>query len=220
MTKKPFLIIAIILISFSFCLTFLTYFGIIRYWTIKNTSSCDKYVEKYKKIEKMVPSTMAVYYNPKENDEKKLIQTLNSIFDSTVKVSFFNLIMSTHDTKEIPLFAQKWTNLVPNTTDYGDEIGNTIVPMLNKEKDCETLILVLTNNIIYGKDFINQLTKKANENPDKVIIDSKKYALAFRPKHYGCEWLENKKIKYNLDYFLKNAKNGYLTLKYRENYKI
>ena len=161
MAKKPFLIIAIILIAFSFCLTFLTYFGIIRYWTIKNTSSCGKYVEKYKKIEKMVPSTMAIYYNPKENNEKKLIKTLNSIFDSTVKISYFNLVMPTHNHKEIPLFAQKWTNLVPNTTSYGDDtFGNTMVPMLNKEKNCDTLIIVLMNDkllqeIIHSKSIKN-----------------------------------------------------------------
>ena len=79
---------------------------------------------------------------------------------------------------------------------------NSIIPLLLKEKECDTIIIGLDNNVVYGKDFLELLLDESEKNQDSVIADNNKYAILLKPEHYGCEILERDQEKYDEKWFL------------------
>jgi hypothetical protein len=218
MEKRTLIILTIISTIVSLAIIFLTYFGISRYITLKYQTNSDKYIQNYSKL------------NNHKNKDKVIISTtttperiskirpmINSILDQTVKVNEIALIIQEDKKYDIPPYLKNIVKIYPSGKDYGK--GTKIIPILFKEKECDTTIIALDDNVIYGKDFIQTLLEERDKNPDTVLIDNKKISLLFKPENYGCELLKRDRDNYDEKWFLDNTKNTKV-ITYNENYSF
>tara|TARA_Y100000389_G_scaffold197324_1_gene231725 strand:- start:379 stop:927 length:549 start_codon:yes stop_codon:yes gene_type:complete len=180
------------------------------------SSSSDKLTENYSKLEYHEPKhKVIVSLYAKQDDIDRIRPVINSILDQTIKVDQIALIMENKENK-LPEYLTKIVNVFPTGREYGK--GNCIVPLLLKEKECDTIIIGLDNDVVYGKDFLEILLDESDKNQDCVIMDNNKYAILLKPEHYGCEILERDREKYDEKWFLDNTKKHKI-LNYSENFK-
>ena len=144
-------------------------------------------------------------------DLNKIKQCINSILDQTIRINKIYLFLIVNndlqnDLKNIPDYLKDIVIIVP-TKDYKE--NTKIIPMLIKEKESDTIILALDNDIIYGKDFIQVMVDEMIKNDNTVLVDSKKTCILFKTSYFDSKIISEKN-------FLKNKK----IIKYNENYKI
>ena len=198
----------------SLAMILLSYFGIVRYLTL-HVSGTDKLVENYSKLPEATEGRVVVSVAADPKDFAKLKPTLASILDQTVKVDQIGVVVPLKNENNVPEYIKKIANIFPAGKDYGD--GTALIPILLKEKECDTIILALSGDVIYGKDFIEKMVDESNSNPDTVIRDTKHTAILVKPEYYGCEILNTQESKYDHDWFIKQAKKA-KTVDYSENY--
>ena len=216
MNKRTIIILTIISTVFSLVYILAVYFGWTRYLGIRMSTNSDKLTENYSKLEYHEPKhKVIVSLYAKQDDIDRIRPVINSILDQTIKVDQIALIM---ENKEInlPEYLTKIVNVFPTGREYGK--GNCIVPLLLKEKECDTIIIGLDNDVVYGKDFLEILLDESDKNQDCVIMDNNKYAILLKPEHYGCEILQRDQEKYDEKWFLDNTKKHKI-INYGENFK-
>ena len=215
MKKKTMIIWTLVGTFLSLAMILLSYFGIVRYLTL-HVSGTDKLVENYSKLPKATEGRVVVSVAADPKDFDKLKPVLSSILDQTVKVDQIGVVVPLKNEKNVPEYIKKIANIFPAGKDYGD--GTALIPILLKEKECDTIILALSGDVIYGKDFIEKMVDESNSNADTVLRDTKHTAILVKPEYYGCEILNTQKSKYDHDWFIKQAKKA-KTVDYSENYK-
>ena len=218
MNKRTIIIITIISTVFSLIYILAQYFGWTRYLSIRVSTNSDKLIENYSKLK---------YYEPKhkviltlyatQNDIEKIRPLINSILDQTIKVDQIALIMENKE-NELPKYLTNIVNIFPSGRNYGNCKGNCIVPLLLKEKEYDTVIIGLDNDVVYGKDFLEILLDESDKNPNSVIMDSNNYSILLKPEHYGCEILQRDQEKYDEKWFIDNTKE-HKVINYGENFK-
>ena len=216
MKKRTIIIITIISSILSLIMIFLSYFGITRYITLKfmNTES---YISNYHKLTKTKPKTI-ISISTKPDRITHIKSVLNSILDQTIRVDNIFLIIPQTDIDnnyKLPDNLKNAATLFPTGKDYGEGCCNSVIHMLLYEKECDSVIISLMDNIIYGKDFIETMMTKAEQNPGKTLIDSKHTSMLVKPEYYDCSIINRDKDKYNDEWFLKNS----IVVNYNENYK-
>lgn len=214
MKKKTMIIWTLVGTFLSLAMILLSYFGIVRYLTL-HVSGTDKLVENYSKLPKATEGRVVVSVAADPKDFDKLKPVLSSILDQTVKVDQIGVVVPLKNENNVPEYIKKIANIFPAGKDYGD--GTALIPILLKEKECDTIILALSGDVIYGKDFIEKMVDDSNSNPDTVLRDTKHTAILVKPEYYGCEILNTQKSKYDHDWFIKQAKKA-KTVDYSENY--
>jgi hypothetical protein len=218
MNKRKIIIITMISTIVSLLIILLTYFGIIRYAHIRMHTSSDKQIENYSKLDKHEGEGKIIISTSTTPDRiDKMRPMVNSILDQTVKVDEIYLIIQQDKKYNVPEYMRKVFRIFPFGKDYGKE-GNKIIPILFKEKECNTTIIALNDNVVYGKDFIQTMLEERDKNPGVVLIDSKNTSLLIRPEYYGCEILKRDRDTYDEKWFLENTKNSKI-INYNENYK-
>lgn len=218
MNKRTIIFLTIISSVISLFYTFAVYFGLIRFLGILMLTSSDKLIENYSNLEYHKPKKkVIVSLSAKKDDIDRFRPVINSILDQTIKVDQIALIMGNNEV-ELPEYLTNIVNVFPSGRDYGKCKGNCIVPLLLKEKERDTIIIGLDNDVVYGKDFLEILLDEINQNEDSIIMDDNKYAILLKPEHYGCEILQRDQEKYDEKWFLANTKK-YKIINYRENFK-
>ena len=222
MKKRTIIILTTISIIISLGIILLTYFGIDRYTLLQihknNEKLTQKYIENYSKLEKHKIKDKVIistYTTPERIN--KIRPMINSILDQTVKVDEIGIVIQEDKKYIFPDYLNKIVKFFPAGKDYGK--GNKIIPILFKEKECNTTIIALDDNIIYGKDFIQTLLEERDKNPGFVIVDNNHTCLLFKPENYGCEILKRDRDIYDEKWFLENTKNSKI-INYYENYKL
>ncbi len=218
MEKRKLIVITIISTIISLVIILLTYFGIIRYVTLKYQTSSDSYIEKYSKLNKhKIKGKVIISTATTPERINKIRPMINSILDQTLKVDEIALILQEDKKYNIPPYIKNIVKIYPSGKDYGK--GTKIIPILFTEKECDTTIIALDDNVIYGKDFIQILLEERDKNPNTVLIDKNKTSLLLKPENYGCEILKRDRDKYDEKWFLDNTKNTRV-INYNENYKF
>jgi hypothetical protein len=149
---------------------------------------------------------------------EKIRPMLNSILDQTIRVNNIILIIPQDDIDSgytIPSDIKKIATLFPKGKDYGTRFSNSIIPMLLTQKECDTTIITLLDNIIYGKDYLETILIEGEKYKKTVIYDKNHTSILFKPEYYDSS-IFNVKSQYTDDCFLENAK----ILDYSENYKF
>lgn len=217
MKKRTVIIITVISTILSLVMILLSYFGITRYITLK-ISSTESYMSNYNKIPKNKKNTIiAISTTP--DRIKKIKPVINSILDQTIGVNSIFLIIPQKDIDnnyKLPDNLKHSVVLFPSGKNYGEGCCNSIIPMLLHEKECDSIIISLLDNIVYGKDFIETILTKLDENPKKTIVDNKNRSMLIKPENYDCSIIDRDNNKYTDDWFLKNS----IVVNYTENYKI
>ena len=213
MKKKTIIIFTIISTLLSLAMIVFSYFGIIRYLSLHVYHK--KLLENYSKLPESSEKKIIVSFAARPEDFDKLKPMLYSILDQTVKVDQIAAVVPLEDEKNVPEYITKIANIFPAGKDYGDTMA--LIPILLKEKECDTIIISLDHNTIYGKDFLETMIDEASKNEGTVLTDSKKKCLLLKPEYYGPEILENPKIKYDTNWFINKAKKTKI-INYIENY--
>ena len=219
MEKRTIIIMLIISTLISLSVIILSYFGIIRYIMIKFQSP-ESFITNYHKLPKNKEKIiLAVSTTPERIN--KIQPMIISILDQTIKVDQISLILPQKYIEEnntIPNYLTKIVNILPSGKKYGSECCNSLIPMLLHEKECDTIIIALKDNVIYGKDFIEKMLSESENNPDMVLKDQKNKSLLVKPEHYDCNILDRTNNYFNDDWFMNKAKNK--VINYTENYNI
>ncbi len=214
MKKSTIIILTIISTILSLTITLASYFGITRYFKIKFSNSSDNLIENYHKLEKHDDSRIVVSVSTTIENINNIRPMINSILDQTVKVSQIYLVLENNKDPKIPEYLKNIVNICLAGKNYGE--GTSIVPLLLNEKECDTTIIALKDNVIYGKDYLQILLEERDKNPNKILYDNKKYSILFKPEYYDCNIINRKTKKYNLDWFLNKSQNKVVI--YNENY--
>lgn len=210
-------IISIILFTTILSLIFilLSYFGITRYISL-HFRDCKKFVEQYNNLPKASKKRVIISFTYSENNIKPMI---NSILDQTVKVDQIGIVVPNYiDNKtKIPEYITTMANIFPSGKNYGK--GNNLIPILLREKECDTIIIALDNNYIFGKDFIEYIIELSEKYPSTTLIDKHNRFILTTPSNYGCDVIDREKDSFNYEWFIQKT-NKSETVEYQENYKM
>ena len=198
----------------SLAMILLSYFGIVRYLTL-HVSGTDGLVEGYSQLPEATDGRVVVSFAVQPKDFGRLKPVLNSLLDQTVKVDQIGIVVPLGDETKVPDYIKKIANVFPAGKDYGE--GTALIPILLKEKECDTIIIALENDVVYGKDFIEVMVDKAEEHPGTVLTDTKRRAILVKPEYFGCEVLNSNKKEYDKEWFMKQAKKAKV-VDYTENF--
>lgn len=219
MTKRNLIIFSIIVSIISAIYIVLCYFGITRCWMLK-IQNPDTYIEKYSQLPNIKEKHIVISFTTIPDNIDKIKPMINSILDQTVKVNQIALVTPYQYNGQkyiFPSYIKKVANNFPSGKDYG--LGTKLIPILLREKECDTIIIALNDNYMYGKDFIETMITAVQDNPDTVLIDSKHSTIVLRPEYVGCDVIDRDNEVFDEKWFLSKAKKSKI-IDYSENYKL
>lgn len=167
MEKKTIIIISMISAVISMIYLVLQYFGLIRY-TGLYLFSPERYIKNYKdldKIDKTNRTVIALTSTPEKM--KNLTPVIISLLDQTVKVDLISIVVPYGSQYKLPKNLKDAVTIFRTTRNKGDL--TPILSSLIREGESNTKLIILGDNTIYGKDFIEQLIDESNKNPTKII---------------------------------------------------
>jgi len=174
--------------------------------------STEKYISNYSSLPSASSKKVVVSFTTTPDMLNKIEPMIKSLLDQTVKVDMISMyIPYKYNGKSygnIPEYLKKVVNVFRHSKDYGIECN--LIPVLHREKDCDTIIIAVKDNYVYGHNFIKKMVSEVNNSKGKVVHDEKNTSYAFTPKSFGCK-LDNNIIS--------NAKYGTLSIPYLLNYK-
>lgn len=202
-------IISIIASLISIVVSILVYFGIMRYIKLYMSKTVDKYVEKYIDLPLASEKRVVVVLSVQNEDElKSIIPTVNSLLDQTVRVNQLFLVLPIDSDFEVPENLTKVLSVVKPGKVYDDKYQD-IISILQREKEKDTFIIKVSNGIIYGNEFIENVIETSEANPDSVIKDSSNSFLL----------VKSDLVILDDDSKFSNFKNGIKDMTYREHFK-
>ena len=174
-------IISIVVSLISIIVSILVYFGIIRFIKLYMSKSTEKYIQKYTDLpfasEKRVVIVLSVQ---NETQLKNILPTINSLLDQTVRVNQLFLVLPCNTEYDIPENLKKILTVITPGKIYDDQYQD-IITILQREKEKEIFIIKVSNNIIYGNEFIENAIETAESNPDSVIKDNSNSFIIIKP---------------------------------------
>jgi hypothetical protein len=193
------------------------YFGIFRYIQLHFDNN-EKYIKNYKNLDNAHTKKVVISLSTTSENIKKLKPVLKSILDQTVKVNMIVLNIPKDQFTEIPEDYKDMASIIKCGKYYG--LATKIIPTLLREDNKDTIIIMIDDNIIYGKDFVETLIEEYKQNNCAVV---NKNAILITPEFFNVDKF-NSKDKIDL----KNLNNDWIKdcintnkkeLIYNENYQ-
>jgi len=148
--------------------TLFEYYGGKRYVWLRMTSDPEPYISSYSLIDRHDNKRVVVALSSSIKGLKRLKPMLLSLLDQTVRIDEISLCVPLNTTNEdIPDYVKKIALIykVYNNDDNGGADSACILSTLMRERESDTDILFLKNNVVYGKDFIETaLSLKSDKN--------------------------------------------------------
>jgi hypothetical protein len=159
--------ITIISCILSIIVVVLAYYGIFRYMNLRN-KECEHYASSYLSLPRVTSNGKVVVsmYAKKENLSKNI--TLKSILDQTVHPDQI-IIITPNDNLVIPEFLKKDSIIAKQLAGDMKSEAAFVVP-LSTQKDADTKIIIVTDGIVYGPDFIESIVAESEKFPENVIF--------------------------------------------------
>lgn len=218
MEKRKVIIITLISTVFSLVMILFSYFGITRYLSLHVKSSED-FIKEYKGLPKASKGRVVLSFTTTPDKIKKMKPMINSILDQTVKVDQIALVIPYKykgKKYDVPEYIKEVANVFPSGKDYGP--GTKLIPILLREKECDTTIIALNDNRVYGKDFVEVMIEESKKTPYTVLVAKGNTAMLVKPEHYGCDVINRGKEKFQDEWFTNHTKKSRI-INYGENYK-
>ena len=222
--RRKLIIITLISSILSIIMILLSYFGIVRYFSLHIQDS-NKFVENYSKLDQAdKKNKVVISFTTTPEKINKIKPMLNSLLDQTVKVDqiVLNIPYTCNGKKyDIPEKYKDIMNIFRCGKDYGP--GTNIIPTLLREGECGTKIIYLNDDQIYGKDFIETLVKASQNHPDKVIytkndMDSSGGVLV-KPEFFNSSVINREKEYFDDNWFKNHINVDKIKISYSENFK-
>ena len=191
----------------------------IRYKKLKQ-ASMKQYVSNYKNVDKKCEDKVIVSFTTTPNRINEITPMLISLLDQTARVDqiVMNIPEKCNDCSyDVPDEYKDICNIYTVGKDYG--VGTKYVPTLLREDNCGTKIILIDDNKIYGKYFIEKMVQESDKHPDKVIYIGPDFigssAILIKPEFIDCinhnkcddSWLAN------------NLNTDKIMLEYKDNKK-
>lgn len=165
----------------------LTYIGLVRYISMY-TTSLDSYIDNYSDIEKIRPERIVVSLFANKDNIDTVLPTVKSLLDQTTKVSLIYLVLDYGVKYDKEL--EKVVSVIKKSTDYGKL--NSLIPVIMKEGEADTIIVTLGPGKVYGIDFLETILNKFE---NKVVCCSNKIELdsgaVFRNNFFTSTFLDS-----------------------------
>ncbi len=214
----------ILLISFliiiPLLLIFLWWLGVFRCCELKK-KPLEQYIEKYKKLKKVDGAgkvIISLTTTPSRIKDKSMEIMLKSILDQTVRVNKIYLHIPENKDYEIPDEYNKIVKIMKCGRDYG--VCSKFVPMMLKEDNADTIVIILKDNLIYGKDYIEKVIKNFLKHPDKAIVS--KSGTVLKPNFIDGKFVEEKNdsSNYNEEWIISTIQVPKRNFNYCRNFKL
>ncbi len=214
------ILIVSLLIIIPVLIIFLWWLGVFRCHDLKK-NSLEKYIENYKKLKKVDGSgkvIISLSTTPSKIQNKKFEIMLKSILDQTVKVNKIYLHIPENKDYEIPEEYNKVLKVLRCGKDYG--VCSKFVPMMLKEDNADTIIIILKDNLIYGRNYIEKLIKTFLKHPEKAIVA--KSGTVIKPNFIDGNFVEEKNdsANYNEDWIISTIQVPKRNFNYIKNFKL
>jgi hypothetical protein len=144
----------------------LAYYGIIRYINIC-TRDCEHFAKSYLDLDRVTSSSKVVVSFYTQNTDISGNKTLKSVLNQTVHPDQI-IIVSNSDIK-IPEFLEKKSIATKQVAGSLGSSASFMVP-LTTQKDSDTKIIVLSDGVVYGADFIESIVEASEKSPESVIF--------------------------------------------------
>ena len=205
----------LIFIIFIIIILIFNYFNIYRYLRIHFDNDSD-YIKNYKNLRKCIDCRIVISLTTTPDRIKFIKPVIKSLLDQTVKVDqiCLNIPKSCKGVEyDIPDDLHKMCNIFTCGRDYGP--GSKFIPTILRENDANTIIIMLDDDFIYGKDFIKILLSQHNLHPDKAIFNNE--FLLIKPEFLDKNVLYTNKKYIDNDWIKKYINADKLHLKYNYN---
>lgn len=224
MEKRTIIILSLLSAFISLIYILLNYFGFLRYISLF-IYPIEKYSKNYSKLYKLNKDKKIIISLATDKKEmKKLSPVIKSLLDQTVRADLISVVIPYGKEYTLPIHLKNCVSIYRTKKNYGDL--NAIIPTALREGDSRTKIICLGADKIYGKDFIESLLEKSNEDPTKIvycndfdIMDIRK-GILFPIDVFSEDFFNPpKNIESNkwVNYFFNNKKKN--RIEYKENYK-
>lgn len=168
MKKKTIIILSLISAVLSLVYVICAYYGINRYIGL-HFCSTDSHVKNYSRLDKSDDKARVVLSLTTTPERlNKLKPTIVSLLDQTTKVDEIAVSVPYGKKYVIPEYLKDIAQVYRYSVNYGDA-GN-LVPALLREREGDTKIILVRDNIVYGKDFVESIVTASNKNPNKAIV--------------------------------------------------
>ena len=196
----------------------LSYYGIVRYATLY-MKPVESYINKYSELPHANNKRVVISFTTTPEKINKIEPMIKSLLDQTVKVDMIVLNLpykwKGEQVEDIPKYLNDVVNVFRYSKDYGD--GGKLIPTLFTEKETDTIIIVVHDDVIYGQDFIQSMIEEVRENKDKLIV--RKDSMVMTPGIFDCDVITKDVKNITNDWFISHSKRGYKTCDYIGNYK-
>ena len=204
-------IIIIALSIISIIISILSYYGIIRYIKLYFSKTVDKYSENYSSLPLASKDKRVIVVLSVQNQDelKNIYPTINSLLDQTVRINQIFLVLPCKSNCNVPENLTKVVSVVQPGKTY-DETYQDIISILQREKEKDTIIIKVSNGVIYGNEFIEHIIEISESATDFVIKDKANLFLLVKPSLIILD-TEQK--------FISFLNNNVKDIEYNENYK-
>ena len=199
-------------------ITILYYYGITRYIQL-HYENPNKYIENYKNLPKIpdIENKIIISFTTTPDRIKKINPMLNSILDQTVKIDQIVLNIPGNckgKTYNVPNNYKNIMNIITCEKDYGP--ATKFIPTILREDNADTIIILLDDDTIYGKDFIETIVEESKKNKDKTIISKK--SILLKPSNVDPSIINKNGKLLRDNWIIENLLKKY-EMKYNENYR-
>lgn len=161
------IIIAVIFLLLIFILIMVYKYDVYRYLYLNTDLSDNSCISNYMSIKRVeYPSKVVVALTSSPGRIKNIKPMVKSILTQTVRVDHIALnIPKEHKSKtpySIPDNLDKMLNVFQCGRDYGN--GTKCIPTILREKDSDTLIILLDDSYLYPSDFIEKVVASLQDD--------------------------------------------------------
>lgn len=169
-TKQLFLIFSFVSSIIFLIYVILEYYGVIRLFSLLRKEK--QIINNYKNLEKASDKKTTIAYSTKKDKlyDSSLKKSLLSILDQTVKVDDI-VVFVVGDSK--PCEYPEYINKIGNVVFVSDK--DVKKQVFAKEREKNTKLVFLSDDYIYGKDFLQKFVEKSNNTNNTIPSNAENY---------------------------------------------
>jgi len=204
--------IIIVLFFFIFIYIFII-FDLVRYFTI-HFDADDKYIKNYKFKPKVGHEKIIVSLTSTPMRIKKIKPVIKSLLDQTVRVDQIVINIPKSFNCDIPKELNDMCNIYKCGKDYGP--GTKLIPTVLRETSENVILILVEDDYIYGKTFIEDLLNKYKENPSCLFS---KEGVLLKPDFLHSDLIYTTKKFINNDWIKNYVNTNINEIKNKNNIK-
>lgn len=225
MEKRTKIILFILSILISVAMILLSYFGLVRY-AMLHINSSEGYIKNYSELDQGDKKVRVVISFTTTPDRiAKIRPMLNSLLDQTVKVDQIALNLPYRhkgQSYDVPKEYEDVVTIFKVGKDFGP--GTKILPTLLREGECNTKIIYLDDDHIYGKDFVETMIDASNKYPDSAIYTKEDMnasgGVLIKPEFFDVDVIDHEMEYFNDRWMRKRLKAKRRKVAYGENFRL